>query len=430
MMYVTLLYIQLFFIIFIIIFQTFLLKQIFNFMNYFALIFLIYFPLSALYQYYTGDYSIIAINFLTNQNNYIYSAFLSFMSIVLVSLFYYIFYIYTNVPTFKYHLKVSIFNNIIFLVFFLISSFSFLIIMNMYGGILNFLSQVNEYRSGGGIGMGFLQYPATMLMPIILFLYIISRKDFNNYNKRIIYLFIFLLTLLPLIVFGFRGPVVVVLIQFAIIYNFFIKQINIAKLIIVLCILIIILVFWAATRIEFDYENFEAVYTLFFDTVIFRTKGIEVVAAIVAKPQYIEYNFFIPNLLESFTSFLPRIIFPWKDVSIAEIITTKYFSNDLFSIGIIKDIYGGVSSTYIGQSYWAHGTLGVILISIFIGVTLGILQKLYSANKNNNISIIFIAIFFSHIHFFVESFQLAINAIIMNSLVVIVLLILLKKEKI
>ena len=140
-------------------------------------------------------------------------------------------------------------------------------------------------------------------------------------------------------------------------------------------------------------------------------------------------NFFFPNLIESLTTFIPRVIYPGKAVSTTEQITTLYFANDLFSIGIVREIYGGVSSTFLGHAYWAGGTYAVIFVSLVTGSFLAVTQKLYKDNPCNRLNILFCGLIFSYIHFYIESFQLGINALIMNILMFIFFIAFLAKRK-
>ncbi|MDR8524425.1 O-antigen polymerase [Shewanella fidelis] len=395
---------------------------------WFCTIYLVVFPLSGLYLYYTGDYSPVGQPYWENENAYLYSSVLSLSSIVLVFVSYYISLCFFKIKFDSVDLLYKKSNNLFYIIMASFSLLTLFLLFQKYGGFFNFIQNINSYRSGGGVGAGFLQYPATMLLPTILFFHMATNPNAKNFGK--FYILFFALSLIPLIILGFRGPVVIITLQFSFFYHHFISKIGFKKIAVYSLLLFLILLTWGYLREARDSTSFSFIvlFELAISVVIFRTRGIEVLSAIVSRPEKIDYNYFLANLVESFTSFIPRAIYAAKDISTTEKITTIYFSNDLFSIGIIKEIYGGVSSTFLGHAYWSAGALGVIIVSIVTGVIIGVVQNLYSYSRGNTIVIFFVGMFFSYIHFYIESFQLAINAFIMNILMFSVFFFILPKR--
>ncbi len=428
-MYLVLVYAQIVFI-FIVIFSQYLLRQrALSLLNWFLLLFLIVFPLSALYVHYFDAFSVIGVNFIRFEESYIDAAFVCFMSLFFVVLFYCIGISFSRFGGFGIEFGSNVRDSIWFLLFLGVGVGAFFILMKKFGGVGAFLGGVSAYRSGGGVGLGFLQYPGTMLLPILLFMFISKGDAEQNYRCRFLYVIVFFVFLLPVVILGFRGPVIILLLQFLIVYNAFVSRVSLSKLVVVGGVIFSSFTFWAYLREPQLFGLGGCTFCkLVGDTVVFRTRGIEVVAAILSKPQLVEYNFFVPNFIESVTSIIPRSVYAEKGYSTTEIITTAYFSADLYSIGIIKEVYGGVSSTYIGQSYWAHGFSGVLIVSCVFGFLLAVVQKMFVVGEQNNIVVIFYSVVFSHLHLFVESFQLAINAMIMNFAVLCLLSIFMGKR--
>ena len=376
--------------------------------------------------------SVVGIDYVSNQDEYLKAALLSFFSYCVISIVYLLIYKTFNLRLWHFDIKAKKINLFMYLFMFIISISTLLLLFSKFGGLENFLSNIDAYRAGEGVGAGFLQYPATMVLPAILFFYMATYSD-KPVTQRLIWLyrFGFLASLIPLIILGFRGPVVIVTLQFLFFYHHFVSRIRLKNLFYVSIVSFVILVFWGIAReseSNGDLTTFSIVQ-LAIALVVFRTRGIEVLSAMLSKPQNIDYNFFLPNLIESFTSFVPRAIYPGKSISTTEQITTLYFANDLFSIGIIREIYGGVSSTFLGHAYWSGGTYAVIFLSVVTGGVMAIIQKLYKDNLSNRLNILFCGMFFSYIHFYIESFQLAINAIIMNLFMFIFFILFLAKRK-
>lgn len=403
------------------------------FITWFSIIYTIVFPLSGLYLLYTNDLSVIGIDYLTNHNEYLLAAILSFLSYFVISTTYLFSYKILNLRLWHFDIKLKKLNWITYLFMSAVSITTLLLLFSKFGGIVNFLSNIDAYRAGDGVGAGFLQYPATMILPAILFFYMAANSG-KQISKTMIWVYriAFITSLIPLIILGFRGPVAIVTLQFLFFYHHFVSRIKIKKIIYLSIASFGILLTWGIMRESHSTSELTifSIVQLAVALVVFRTRGIEALSAIISKPNYIDYNFFVPNLIESLTSFVPRAIYPEKSISTTEQITTLYFANDLFSIGIIREVYGGVSSTFLGHAYWSGGVYAVIFISFVTGGVLGIMQKLYRDNTLNRLNVLFCGIFFSYIHFYIESFQLAINALIMNLFMFVFFVILLAKRRI
>lgn len=397
-------------------------------MVWFCLLYVVIFPLSGLYLYYTQEYSPIGKLFWKYEDAYIYASLLSLLSFSLITISYFFSLFAFKFRFFYIDIKHKKYNSIFYLLMGIISISTLFLLFNKFGGFLNFIQNINSYRAGGGVGAGFLQYPATMILPTILFFHMATNN--NPFKIKKYYITFFVLSLVPLILLGFRGPVVIVTLQFVFFYHHFISKINFKKIVIYSLCGFFVLVVWGYLREEHSTNNisFFVLLQLAITVVVFRTRGIEVLASIVSRPHEIDYNYFLNNVIESFTSFIPRVLYEGKDISTTEKITTLYFSNDLYSIGIIKEIYGGVSSTFLGHAYWSAGLFGVIFISIITGLFIGFLQNVYKSAKNNSLAILMVGIAFSYTHFYIESFQLAINACIMNMMMYCLFLVFLPKR--
>jgi hypothetical protein len=403
-------------------------------MIWFCILYMLIFPISGLYLYFSGELSLIGVPYKSNTDSYIYASLLSLGSIVIISFFYLVFFQFTKFKRVSVSLKYSKYTFLIYILMFVVSISTLILLFSKHGGLFEFISNIDSYRAGSGVGSGYLQYPATMILPTILFFYMSSKAKniakTGGKKSGFRYLLIFLISIIPIIILGFRGPLGILVIQFLFFYHHFINRLEIKNIIKYFLLFLIILTYWALLREKELSDNVTStiLWSVFLNTVLFRTRGIEALASIISKPNNIDYNFFIPNFIETFTSFLPRAIYTDKGYSTTEIITTKYFSNELFSAGIIKDVYGGVSATFLSHAYWSSGIMGIIFISMMTGIVLSLFQNLYNKNKQNNLVVVYIGIFISYTHFYIESFQLAINALLMNTLMYIVFVAIIRKR--
>lgn len=288
------------------------------------------------------------------------------------------------------------------------------------GGIARILSELGAVRSGELTGRGAQVYAVTMLLPTVMQWWLICALRDNNPNKR----FVFALCLASCFlggVFGFRGPVVALLLQVMAIWYLFTKRPSRRVLISVLLGLIPLTMVSGILRLTNNEVAFETISSAdtsvilayLSDTALTRVRGVEAFSIL---QQYVDshgFSFFIGNIRETLLSLLPSFLIN-KPISVTETIATQVFSNYLFNAGIIRDIYGGVSYTYISEGYWNFGYFGVLLYGIAIGAVFKTCESIQRKANPNNVEIALYKAVAGFTLLLVEATQLGINAIVLN----------------
>ena len=301
----------------------------------------------------------------------------------------------------------------------LISAVAANLLFTKLGGFQRVIAELGAVRSGELNGLGIYTYAITMLLPTVLQFYLIY--SIKNKSKNLAYvLAVCILSCFLGGVFGFRGPVVSLLIQVYCI--FFIMTGKPKKKITFRLILFAIPISTLAGLLRFSLnENFykyldsidlSILIGTISDWVLTRVRGVE---TFVILKNYVDvhgYNFFIQSIIESFTVLIPNILYT-KATSLTEIIATKVYGLYLYDAGIFKDIYGGVSYTFISEAYWNFGYFGIVIFCFILGLTLKSVEQNAEVNKSV-VQLIFFKAFSGFSLLMVETPQLAINAIILN----------------
>ena len=378
--------------------------------KWFFSIFLLHYFVTYIFAFNFGFLGVISNEIFFYQETYIRAINYSGLSLITIYLVYALF----KINSLKIKLReITNVNKLSVYTFSLIGFCSLLILIQTMGGVSNILSNVEFMRSGQGQRIGFLMYPATMFIPLSMIFYLALSKK----SCSLTYMIVFFISLIPIFMLGFRGPILILLIQFVTLYHLKIKQLDFSKTFLLLVFAICFFTLYAFFREGLSIDEFLLIFEIFLNSVLLRVRGIEYLSQIILYGS--EYNYFIPNIVETATIVIPSAVFPEKPISTTEMITTLYFKNELYDLGIIRDVYGGVSSGFLSHGYWSAGLLGVLSISIFSGFILGLISKLH----HNNVGILLIATFISYVHLYIESFQLAINSLVMNFLAMLIFII-------
>ena len=414
--------------------------EIFNFKNIFIIYYVIQLCFSGILSLVFSVDSETTMD-LIGKSKIIYfqKAFLaSLLGIILFNLGYYSFNKKFKVPLFlsaKWQ-KTNIY--LVSVLYFIIGYISLIVLIDNGGGFYQFLNNIETFRAGGLLGQGIFMYPATRLLTLavlIVFIWTFLNVERLSINKsRLLYLII--LSILPSTILGFRGLMLLPLINFIVTYHFLFKKINSKKLVVFGSFVIVIFVFLGIYRkippgvdidtshlIEVVEKNPELAYSF-----VSRSKGTEVVASVIQKLEKNgEYDLGYKAFLEAITILVPRALWTGKPEPASVRFTTYFFGSNLnFTRGIARDDWGGVSPTIIGELFWHFGWFGVIVFMFIFGIFSKAIYLTFINNLNVPSIVLIYVMAFTPLIMFAEALQGNINGLIMDFLFIIFTIILLR----
>jgi oligosaccharide repeat unit polymerase len=297
---------------------------------------------------------------------------------------------------------------VLVVIYSIIAVYSFNHIAQNLGGASSFLSNIDSIRSGALIGLGPFIYFVTIAIAT-LFQFALIR--YILIYGRMSYTLLFLCIISSFLggIFGFRGVIGALLIQLVIITTILLGVPRKKTSVFLGVLFIFILIIFALNRYTLDsVDNINTV----FNTFITRLRGVENIVIMLDYIENHDFKYFIHNIYETLTSIIPRLLIE-KPISVSEMIATEVYGEVLYyNLGIDREVYGGIASTYIGESLWNFGYAGVVIVSILIGYAFKAIE--YYAMTKTILSIIILKAISGNTILLVESSQLGINAIIVN----------------
>ncbi len=389
--------------------------DIFNPKNLFQVYFIIQLPL-VLYLGTTYDlpgFKLLSPN--TSSDEILMLASLFFFSQLLMVVAYYFFAGTKTLPiawSQKYNWNYARVKTICILLF-ILGYFSFFYLMQINGGYDEFVKNREIWRAGGMTGQGWLIFPATSMLSIaaIAFL-IVSKNTFQGKHSYLKLMLLIIFTVLPATQLGFRGFILLPIIQIVFIYHMRIEKLKIKKIVPIFLFIILSFTTYGIYResvvsmtkgfdldvaINYIEQHPESVYDIFL-----RSKGADVVAVVIDRTYGIQdYVLFVPSIIESLTIVIPRAIWPNKPIPLS-----VRFSELFFGIG------GGISPTIVGEAYWQGGLIGVFLTMIVVGFVFRYYFNTVLASTNNNSSIFTLTVIFPSLVMMAEAIQGYLNGIV------------------
>jgi len=414
--------------------------EIFNFKNAFVLYYVIQLCFSGILSIIFPVESVITMD-LIGESIFIYyqKAFLAaLLGIIFFNFGYYLFNKKIKIPLF---LSTKWRKSNVYLVsglYFIIGFISFFYLIQNGGGLVQFLNNIEGFRAGGLVGQGFLMYPSTRLLTLavlIIFIWTFLNVERLKVNKTIFFSLIFL-SILPATMLGFRGLMLLPLINYIVAYHFLYNKINTKKLIVFGSFVLIIFVFLGVYRIipqGVDIDTSELVKVVEENpelafSFISRSKGTEVVASVIQKLEKTgDYDLGYKAFFESLTILIPKVFWTGKPTPASVRFTTYFFGSNLdFTRGIVKDDWGGVSPTILGELFWHFGWFGVIFFMFLFGSFSKALYLTFINNLNRPSIILFYVMAFTPLVMFAEALQGNINGLVMDILFITTTIILLR----
>jgi len=251
--------------------------------------------------------------------------------------------------------------------FLVVGCFSvFLYFIDSFGGLSSYFEQRQTFRSEGIRGNGFLLVIPTTMLSLVLLRWLSCSSIWKNSGLvvKLQTIFIVLVMLVPPLIIGFRGQVLIPLLQLfylrLMVSNVKFKVQSFGWIIIVAFIFTSYGIYrqWSeivpmgSTVVDGVFLMVTARPELFFD-VFLRVRGSDTVGAIIETYDLNNFIYFFPSLFESISIWIPSQFWN-KPEPIISSMNLQVF-----------EIKGGVSPTVIGELYMHGGTVAV-LIGMFV----------------------------------------------------------------
>lgn len=333
---------------------------------------------------------------------------ISVISAVLVFISIYILVFYLNKTKF-YNYDLDYFNPKLKFYVILLLSFPF-ILYYLQKGILIDTESLNANRASGSKDETLFNFFIGIMLPNLYGIYLLAVNKIDT--KRV--LFFLLLSSFSLVT-GFRSVLIsnvlfLLLINFKVNKVFFIKYFK--------YYLLISLVLLATIGAFRDSGNLE--FISFIQSSILRVSSFELITIMNDYVKINGFDSFYHNFVDSFNILIPRILYETKPLSLSEVVSTDVYSSYLNKIGIVRDVYGGVAYTIVGEAIWNAGFIGVALYGIIFGVFILKCEKYI--HSSNWYKFLLGKSIFVNLLLLIESPQLGINAIILNYFVSLVII--------
>ncbi|QWD06052.1 oligosaccharide repeat unit polymerase [Polynucleobacter paneuropaeus] len=300
------------------------------------------------------------------------------------------------------------------LFFFGLGYSAFIYLLEINGGYENFVAGREAWRAGGMIGQGWLIFPSTTLLALTSVSYIVVNNE--KFRKKIGFLRLIVLmgvTILPASQMGFRGLMLLPILQILFIYNLRVQVVNFKKILPILIGLILVFTMYGIYRESYylmnDGFSFYIIYDFifekpeFFFSILLRSKGADIVSIVTQEMHNIEdYKLFFPSLFEAITIPIPFSFWPSKPVPLSIQFSELFFG-----------LTGGVSPTIIGEAYWNGGFLGIISVLFIFGYVVRQFVNASIRYKNNNSVCLLLAGFFPSLIMMAESIQGYLNGLVL-----------------
>ncbi len=289
---------------------------------------------------------------------------------------------------------------------------SFYYLLEINGGYVSFVEGRELWRTSGMRGQGWLLFPATTMLAIAGTAYVIAAsQSFRVGGGLLKFIFLVAIVVFPATQLGFRGLMLLPVVQMMFVYHHRVQKINVSKAVFGMMILIVLFTTYGIYR-ELTYllddgadlsivggvlgERKELIYSIFL-----RSKGADIVANVIGQIGVSDFKLFYPGIIEAFTVFIPLDLWPNKPIP-----QGVQFSSEFFGLG------GGVSATIIGEAYWNGGYLGVSLYMTLIGIVFRVYDNTVRYYGNKDSVLLILATMFPSLIMMAESPQGNVNGLV------------------
>lgn len=294
---------------------------------------------------------------------------------------------------------------------------AFFLLMRSAGGIQSFLADRQTWRTSGVLGgVGYLTFPITAVLPASVLLLLLQRlvksDGRRHWTRHVVFLPAIALSLLPILVLGFRGDLVPILLSLLAAWHYTKLRFSLLSTLTLAILLAVFLTVYGSLR-DTDNKSLSSEGTK--RALLFRVPGQDTVERVIGRLDNGElHRGSLPAIAESATILVPRSAWSDKPVSTVLIFDDIFFSDYYIRRGDpIDGIKSGLSPTVIGELLWIGG-IAMVALGMF---ALGVIARMAVVWRNRGsgrLAHIFIyAIFMAKFSFFVEVFQNALNSYVM-----------------
>jgi oligosaccharide repeat unit polymerase len=220
-------------------------------------------------------------------------------------------------------------------------------------------------------------------------------------------------TIFPALSMGFRGMMILPILQIFFIYNLKVKEVKFKRVLPILAGLILAFTGYGIYRESLYLMNGNFSISVMYDFVIqrpeflfsifLRSKGADIVSVVIQEIDGLNgYMFFWPALFEALTIPIPSVL--WGDKPEA---LSILFSKLFFGLG------GGVSPTIVGEMYWHGGGLGVIIGLFIMGFITNQFVNASLKYKGSDSACLLLASLFPSLMMMAEAVQGYLNGIVL-----------------
>lgn len=293
-------------------------------------------------------------------------------------------------------------------------------VLHRAGGVAALYDYLDYFRSEGLRGLGAGIYAATTLVPTGMQFWLMHalKTKKRKYCRRVL-----IATLASCLlggIFGFRGPIFVLLVQVVTIVYLMRRRPTRKQTVFAIALMSVMLTVLGVARIALEFGS-EAVAAVIqeapkaaladaADSSVTRICGVQMLVIMTDYMRHEDYHFFIQNLAETAHVLVPSFLVP-KPFSLSENIATAVYSRYLEANGLIREEYGGVSYTLIGEGYWNLGIAGIIIVCGGMGYLLRTLEWRSLSGFPSLLQIVMIKALAGSMVSYVEVPQLGINSI-------------------
>lgn len=413
----------------------------FNLKNPFIIYYLIQLPISGLVTVSTGVPSEIGLEPVTYSETYNEAFAVSAIGLLLFQFGYYIQSVRgVKIPLLLRRPWVGNRYQWIVIVFIGLGVSAFFALLEINGGIVEFLANREVFRAGGLIGQGIMMFPATSLLSLAALIYFIGNIQSSATSRGIVRsIFMLMFILIPPFVIGFRNLLFLPVLQFMVLWNYIYRKIKGKNIIISLIMIGTCFTLYGISREVPQNEIMSP--SLLVDiiqnkpelafSIVSRSKGIEVVAMVIdTLDQTGDYELGWRSFIETTTIVIPRTLWKDKPQASSERFTTYFFAQALqLSRGFVSDVWGGISPTVVGELYWHFGWFGVAVGLYILGSLAKVVYSTLQRNLTSSSVVIIYSIIYTYFAMMAEAIQGYVNGLVMYGFVIVVTLVLLTMRK-
>lgn len=308
-----------------------------------------------------------------------------------------------------------------------------LILIGMHGGLTEFIAGRETWRAVGVIGQGMLVFPATTLLSIVALLMLArAYAEPRRISRRILAMLMLGLSVAPAMLLGFRSAILLPLVQGVLIVNYSGWPLSRWRIALLTLATILFFTGYGLYR-ELSVNTTpttDAVLSLAMDrpelalAAMVRSRGADVVATVIDKLALTgEFDYGAESLMELATIWIPNALWDDKPIPSHMRFTTYFFGSTLAASRTDHDGYfGGISPTFVGETYWHLGYLGVVMCALLWGIVGQILYNTLKHHQQRYSFLVFYALFWSSFVMSAEIIQSYVNTFLLAAASGLVLL--------